>query len=156
MLLKGLIYLSRTFKLSFGGFNRKKMNKQKVLKGQIERENSFQGIARKVEWQTPSSLTVLKFRIEQVDQDGNIVRYLPVHFEGFKITGSLVDGDEVRVAGKLGEDGIYQPKKILNLKTNTFIQKKEIPKILQFLFLLIFGFIIIGSFLFVLYHMLFD
>lgn len=87
------------------------------------KESVFRGIARNVEKRLEDGYTVLYFRVEQIDSEGNVIDYVQVELREPRIRGTLVDGDEVEVMGKIGKDGILSPKTILNLKTNANITK---------------------------------
>jgi hypothetical protein len=91
-------------------------------------EGVFRGIARNVEQRLENGYTVLAFRIEQVDNEGNITGYVQVELRDPRIKGTLVDGDEVEVVGEIGKEGLLIPKKILNLKTNAYISKSSSNK----------------------------
>lgn len=89
----------------------------------VGEEGAFRGIARNVEQRLENGYTVLAFRIEQIDNEGNIIDYVQVELRDPRIKGTLVDGDEVEVVGKIGKEGILIPKKIFNLKTKAYISK---------------------------------
>jgi hypothetical protein len=108
-------------------------------------EGVFRGIARNVEQRLESGYTVLTFRIEQIGNEGNIIGYVQVELRDPRIKGTLVDGDEVEVVGKIGKEGILLPKKILNLKTSAYITKSDSGKgVILFFLPFIFG--IVGFF----------
>ena len=88
-------------------------------------EGVFRGIARNVEQRLENGYTVMTFRIEQVDKEGNIIGYVQVELRDPRIKGTLVEGDGVEVVGKIGEDGLLVPKKILNLKTKAYVSKSS-------------------------------
>jgi hypothetical protein len=86
-------------------------------------EGVFRGIARNVEQRQENGFTVLTFRIEQIDKEGNISGYVQVELRDPRIKGTLVEGDEVEVVGEIGQDGLLIPTRILNLKTKAYISK---------------------------------
>jgi hypothetical protein len=88
-------------------------------------ESVFRGIARNVEQRLENGFTVLAFRIEQIDAEGNIIGYVQAELRDPRIKGTLVEGDEVEVIGEIGEDGLLKPEKILNLKTRAYISKSS-------------------------------
>ncbi|UCE96487.1 MAG: hypothetical protein JSV51_02485 [Candidatus Bathyarchaeota archaeon] len=88
-------------------------------------EGVFRGIARNVEQRLENGYTVLSFRIEQIDNEGNITGYVQVELRDPRIKGTLVEGDDVEVVGKIGKDGLLIPNKILNLKTKAYISKSS-------------------------------
>jgi hypothetical protein len=91
----------------------------------VGEEGVFRGIVRNVERRLEDGYTVLAFRIEQIDNEGNIVGYIQVELRDPRIKGTLVDGDEVEVVGEIGKEGILIPKKILNVKTKAYISKSS-------------------------------
>ena len=62
---------------------------------------------------------VLNFRVELVDASGDIDRLVPVELVGNAITGSLRDGDDVSVRGKLSGEGILRALAVDNDTTNS-------------------------------------
>ena len=109
------------------------------------KEGTFRGVARNVEKRLENGYTVLSFRVEQIDDEGNVIDYVQVELRDPRIRGALVDGDEVEVIGKIGKEGILLPKNILNLTTKAHVTKSSSNKgVLLFLFPFIFG--IVGFF----------
>lgn len=109
-------------------------------------ESTSQGIVRNVQWREKNGYTILTFRIELLDDEGNITSYVPIELRETMIQGSLVDGDEVNVRGTMNSQGILIPSQILNVRTNSYITKTGSNKGLV-LFLLPFIFGIIGLFI---------
>jgi hypothetical protein len=114
------------------------------------KESAFRGIARNVEQRLENGYSVLNFRVEQIDNQGNVIDYVQVELREPRIRGTLVEGDEVEVVGKIDKDGILSPTRILNLKTQSHITKHGSNKgIILFLLPFIFavaGFVTVGAF----------
>ena len=91
----------------------------------VGEKGAFFGIVRNVERRLEDGYTVLAFRIEQIDNEGNIVGYIQVELRDPRIKGTVVDGDEVEVIGEISKEGILIPKKILNVKTKAYISKSS-------------------------------
>ena len=85
------------------------------------KEGVFRGIARNVQQRQENGYTVLSFRVEQIGKEGNVLGYVQVEQRESRIKGTLVDGDEVEVVGKIDKEGIVSPKRILNLTTKAQI-----------------------------------
>jgi len=107
------------------------------------KEGTFRGIARNVQQRQENGYTVLTFRVEQIDNVGNVLGYTQVELREPRIRGTLVDGDEVKVVGKIDKEGILSPKQILNLRTGAHITKSR-SNIWFVLFLLPFIFGVVG------------
>jgi hypothetical protein len=67
-------------------------------------------------------LTIARFRGELLDQNGTPLEYILVEIKGEtnKWTGSLADGDRMRVSGKMKNDGILHAKNAFNYSTNSW------------------------------------
>ncbi len=92
-----------------------------------DRKSIISGIARNVSWKKEGaeySVDVLTFRVERVDNEGNVIDYMPVRMEGL-IKGNLVDGDEVEVAGEIDDDGLLNAKSIYNMRTKSYIRTRK-------------------------------
>ncbi len=85
-------------------------------------QETIQGIARNVEWRTIEDHSQLTFRIEVTDEVGNVKEIVPVEMVGV-LKGNLSDGDEVKVEGIRGEDGILKPDNFPNLTTKGEVGK---------------------------------
>jgi hypothetical protein len=69
----------------------------------------------------------MNFRVEVIDNEGNIKDVVPVEMygEGKKdIFGDITDGDTVQVKGKR-EDGVIRVKEVKNKTTNTKVKVKK-------------------------------
>ena len=82
----------------------------------------FRGVARNVEWRKEDNINVLAFRIEQTDDEGDVINYVPAELREVIIKGTLVDGDEVEAVGNIDKEGILIPKRIVNLRTKACIK----------------------------------
>jgi len=87
------------------------------------KEKTIRGVARNVEWREKNGYTVLSFRVEQIDNEGNVIDCTQVELREAMVKGTLVDGDKVEVTGKIDPEGILIPGRIQNLKTNACIAK---------------------------------
>ncbi len=110
------------------------------------------GVARGVSWRKEGAeypLDVLTFRVEQVDENGNIINYVPVTMKGL-IKGSIADGDEVEVVGHVDDDGWLNAESIYNLKTHAYTkpQKSLLSTVFIIIFIVIFLSIIYGTYRF--------
>jgi len=93
----------------------------------MEGKKAFRGIARNVNWRKKGGeypIDVLTFRIERMDNEGNVIDYVPVIMEGH-IKGNLVDGDEVEVVGKIDSDGLLNAETIHNIRTKAYIRTQK-------------------------------
>jgi hypothetical protein len=90
------------------------------------------GVARAVSWRTentvwgqsPVTTTVLNFRVDRFDDNGDPLPSLAVEMRGRRFRGNVNDGDWVEVPGswRLGE--LNEPRRVRNLTTGTFVQAK--------------------------------
>jgi hypothetical protein len=69
------------------------------------------------------NINITRFRGEILDQNGSPLEYISVELKGEqkKWVGSLVDGDRVRVEGKVEDDGILHAKNAFNYSTNSWV-----------------------------------
>ncbi len=83
---------------------------------------SFTGIARAFEQRgdRDSAKTVMSFRVERHDGQGNRLPPVPVELRGVTFSGSLTDGDEVSVSGKW-KHGVLRVRRVSNLTTGAEI-----------------------------------
>lgn len=65
---------------------------------------------------------VLGFRVEELEEDGNIVRRWPVEMIGTMITGDLRDGDSIRLRGKQSAENIVRALEVYNLTTSSKVR----------------------------------
>lgn len=96
----------------------------------------FAGVARHVEWRKEGEFTVVSFKLGQVDEDGNISEFVPVTVREKKILGSLNDGDEIEIGGKIKADGFLKPKIIYNENTQAYMKQPRLPLVVIPAFLL--------------------
>jgi hypothetical protein len=94
----------------------------------LEKTGAYRGIARNVQQREEGGFTVLSFRVERVDREGNILDYVQVELRDPKIRGTVVDGDEVEVQGEIDEYGILIPERIQNLRTQARVSKSSSGK----------------------------
>jgi hypothetical protein len=84
----------------------------------------FEGQARAIERVPPSSTeprTILSFRLERFTEDGDHEVVAHVEMRGISISGSLRDGDNVRVLDAGFKDGTLVAKKVKNETTGALI-----------------------------------
>lgn len=115
----------------------------------LDRERTtVTGVARNVTWRESQAVPVLTFRIEQVDEVGNVTGYVSVRSTSTEIKDVVTDGDEVEVIGTLTENGILELEELANRTTGaTFTPSSN--RLLGWLALVFFGVVIgamIGSF----------
>lgn len=88
-----------------------------------------QDISQRQAWYMgqPMNLNIIRFRGEILDQTGSPLEYIPVEIKGEaqKWIGSIVDGDRVRVHGKVEEDGILHATKAFNYSTNSWVGERS-------------------------------
>jgi hypothetical protein len=94
----------------------------------LGKRGAFRGIARNVHQRQEDGFSVLTFRVERVDNVGNILDYVQVELREPRIRGTLVDGDKVEVEGEMDEEGILAPNRIFNLRTKAFVAKASSGK----------------------------
>lgn len=101
-----------------------------ILNGLIDKSSELEveGVARMVQMTQQERGkydmdTVLNFRIEQTDKEGNIINVLPVEMRGKRIQGYIAEGDRVKVKGKI-EDGTMMAKEVFNISTNSKVKVK--------------------------------
>jgi len=112
----------------------------------MEGKKAFRGIARNVNWRKEKEyFDVLTFRIERIDNEGNVIDYVPVTMEGY-IKGNLADGDEVEVVGKIDSNGLLNAESIYNIRTKSYIRTRKTDLWLVIPFIFICLFIIFGVF----------
>jgi hypothetical protein len=75
----------------------------------------------------PKELSIIRFRGEILDQNGSPLEYIPVEIKGEnrKWVGNIVDGDRVRVEGKIKKDGILHSKTAFNYSTNSWVGERK-------------------------------
>ena len=94
---------------------------QRPASGTVGRQESRGGF--------PGSETVLNFRVEQHDEEGDVVAQVSVQMAGKEITGDLTDGDEVAlVRGRL-KKGTWRARRIDNLTTGSQIRRTGASKL---------------------------
>jgi hypothetical protein len=84
----------------------------------------IQGEARGVDRVAPTQAdprSVLTFRVERFDDDGNRELLASVEMRGLRITGSVKEGDRVRVLSAKEENGTVVATKVANETTRAVI-----------------------------------
>ncbi|MFF9652814.1 hypothetical protein [Streptomyces sp. NPDC014622] len=113
-----------------------------VVEGQVH------GARFRTEQQRDTSEAVCTFRVERYDDSGNRVQLIPVEMRGYRVEGSISDGDWVRGTGRM-KSGTFRMTEVENLTTGADVRAKGIPRIaLVFvfvLFALILAFMIWGA-----------
>ncbi|MER6503666.1 hypothetical protein ABT218_31035 [Streptomyces sp. NPDC001455] len=113
-----------------------------VVEGQVH------GAQFRTEQQRDISETVCTFRVERYDDSGNRVQLIPVEMRGYRVEGSISDGDWVRGTGRM-KSGTFHMTEVENLTTGAGVRAKRIPRIaLVFVFVffaLILAFMIWGA-----------
>jgi len=92
----------------------------------------IRGTARDVEKREVSSKghdkaseDYLSFRLERVDDEGNVMELIPIEIRAENIPGRIIkDGDTVIVMGRRNRQGLMIPKFIFNVTTNSEIKVK--------------------------------
>ena len=62
---------------------------------------------------------VMNFRIEETDEQGDIIRMVEVELIGNRISGNLRNGDAVEVRGKMSQESILRALTVENKTTNS-------------------------------------
>jgi hypothetical protein len=67
--------------------------------------------------------TVIRLRGELLDQNGSPLEYIPVEIRAKRqdFIGVIVDGDRIRVEGKIESDGIFHTDRAFNYSTNSWV-----------------------------------
>ncbi len=81
-----------------------------VSGGQFESREAKSGPVRRMS---------LSFRIEELDESGDIVRYIPVEVVGISFTGNVRDGDTVRLTGRRSAENIVRTLAVDNISTGS-------------------------------------
>jgi len=100
-----------------------------VAGGVSDLRGGFQSTARYVEYKTIRPFwsqeedTIMRFRGEVTDPQGNITGYVPVEIRTaqHKWVGQIGEGDKIVVRGELGKDGILRAKRAFNVTTNSTV-----------------------------------
>ncbi|MBN1273178.1 MAG: hypothetical protein JXB26_13005 [Candidatus Aminicenantes bacterium] len=108
-----------------------------------KQEVSYRGIARNVHWHdSPTRYKVLSFRVEVLDKDGNSDKHIPVELDLMDVVDILVDSDEVEITGTMGENGIFLPNLIRNVRTGATIESRRKRKTAKYLLSLLLPFVL--------------
>lgn len=106
------------------------------------------GVQFRTEQQRESSEAVWTFRVERYDDSGNRVQLIPVEMRGYRVEGSISDGDWVRGSGRM-KSGTFRMAEVENLTTGANVRAKGIPRIALVLVFVVFvavlAFIIWGA-----------
>lgn len=90
----------------------------------------IRGTARGVEKREVSNGGVgkedyLAFRLEIVDNEGNVREFVPTEARAKEISGKIMEGDTLIVIGRRNRQGLLKPKSIYNVTTNSTTKVKE-------------------------------
>ncbi|MEU9763279.1 hypothetical protein AB0D98_26905 [Streptomyces sp. NPDC047987] len=103
----------------------------RVVEGQVH------GVQLRTEQQRDASEAVWTFRIERYDDSGNRVQLIPAEMRGYRVEGSISDGDWVRGTGTM-KSGTFRMSEVENLTTGARVRAKGIPRIALVLFIIFF------------------
>ncbi len=75
----------------------------------------------------PEQARILRLRGELLDQNGSPLEFIPVEIIGqaVKWIGDIVEGDRIRVEGKLESDGILHTRSAFNFSTNSWVGERQ-------------------------------
>jgi hypothetical protein len=107
-----------------------------------------EGRASAIERVAPSSTdpqTVLSFRLERFTDEGNYEVVAQVEMRGLSISGSLRDGDHVRVLTAKDENGTILAKKVRNETTGAMIESRGIHPISKWIIGIVFALVVVTS-----------
>jgi hypothetical protein len=107
-----------------------------------------EGRVSAIERQPPSSSdpqTVLSFRLERYTDEGNYELVAQVEMRGLSISGSLRDGDQVRVLAAKNDNGTIVAKKVKNETTGAIVESRGMPAISKWIIGVIFAVIVVMS-----------
>jgi hypothetical protein len=108
------------------------LHRARVVEGQVK------GVQSRTETSGKDySQSILSFRLERYDTNGNRVLLVPVEMRGLGFEGSVQDGDEARAHGKM-RSGTFRANKVENLTTGAEVQARKVPKILMAIFFVFF------------------
>ena len=105
-----------------------RFNKERGLLESTARMVEPDRIQYQTTWMSkPKELSIIRFRGEILDQNGSPLEYIPVEIKGEnrKWVGNIVDGDRVRVEGKIEDDGILHSKTAFNYSTNSWVGERK-------------------------------
>lgn len=106
----------------------------------------FRGTVRNIHWHdSPTRSKVLSFRVEVLDDDGNVDRHVPVEAAFVDVVDILVDGDEVEVTGVLRSNGTLRPSLISNTRTGATIDAGQPSRRAKYIVALMLPFILGGA-----------
>lgn len=106
-----------------------------VVEGQVH------GVQFRTEQQRDTYEAVCTFRVERYDDSGNRVQLVPVEIRGYRVEGSISDGDWVRGSGRM-KSGTFRMTEAQNLTTGASVRAKGIPRIALVLVLVFFALVL--------------
>ena len=86
------------------------------------REETCRGIARNVEWRPRGESSVLSFRLEEVDELGEVQGYTSVVARFPEPRDVVTDGDDIETVGRRDRANVLRPRTIRNRRTGTTFQ----------------------------------
>ncbi|MET9852150.1 hypothetical protein ABZY57_04245 [Streptomyces sp. NPDC006450] len=75
------------------------------------------------QWGQGGSEEVWHFRLKRHDADGNTLQPIPVEMRALSFSGSVSNGDQVRISGRW-RDGTLRADELWNLTTNARVHNK--------------------------------
>ncbi len=103
--------------------------------------------ARREQWGNGGEEEIWHFRIERHDASGNALKLIPVEMRGLSFSGSVSNGDEVRLHGRW-RDGTLRADELTNLTTHARVRAKAYRslRVLAVVLAVLIGLFVIGMF----------
>ncbi|MFE2297913.1 hypothetical protein ACFXAW_06930 [Streptomyces sp. NPDC059445] len=79
--------------------------------------------AQREQWSNGGSEAIWHFRLARHDASGNALQPVPVEMRGLSFSGSVSNGDEVRISGRW-RDGTLHADELMNLTTHARVHNK--------------------------------
>jgi hypothetical protein len=91
-----------------------------------------------------AAMTVLDFRIERHDANGNRLAPVPVQMRGLSFTGAVNNGDEIRVRSGKWRDGTLRVEHLDNLTTGAKVRTESGHRAVGCFFFAVLSIILVG------------